>query len=201
MSPRAKPQAPVTASAAQKADAKTDDPDLSDDRKDGDFTTRYNRACWVQIIIELVYLLAILLVALVGLLVAATSHTTSSPNFYIIFYGTAVPYDVARWVGLAVAGMIGGTVFDLKWLYHSVAWNKWNRDRILWRLIVPINSAAVSLFFGLLLSSGLVPFVMRDTFESVFAVLGGGFVFGYFSDNILAALQNFSRRLFGTLES
>jgi hypothetical protein len=178
-----------------------DQPDLTDDRPDGDFRTRYPLQCWIQICIELVYLIVILLTCLLGLLVAADSYSPTQPGIFIIGYNSTVSNDVARWLALSIAGMIGGAVFDLKWLYHSVAWKKWNHDRIIWRLIVPLNSAAVSLFFGLLLSSGLVPFVMRDTFENMFAILGGGFVFGYFSDSILAALQNFARRLFGTLDS
>lgn len=94
---------------------------------------------------------------------------------------------------------MGGTVFDLKWLYHSVAWGSWNQDRLLWRLIVPFNSATVSLFTGFLVASGVVPFLKGEAFDTPLPNLAFGFIFGYFSDNILAAMQNFAKKIFGTL--
>ena len=40
----------------------------------------------------------------------------------------------------------------------------------------------------------------HESFDNVLTLLGFGFVFGYFSDNILAALQNLARKVFGTVE-
>lgn len=104
-----------------------------------------------------------------------------------------------KWIALWVAGLLGGTVFALKWLYHSVAKGLWNQDRLLWRLIVPFNSATVSIFTGFLVSSGVVPLLKGEAFDTPLTNLAFGFIFGYFSDNILAALQNFAQKIFGTL--
>ena len=70
---------------------------------------------------------------------------------------------------------------------------------VLWRVIVPFNSAAVSTFTGFLFASGIIPFLKDESFENAFALLGFGFIFGYFSDNILASMQNLAQRIFGTL--
>jgi hypothetical protein len=178
------------------------DRDLSDNRKPGDWVSRYSWKAWVQIITELFYLLLLLFI---GLLVISDAVVSSNLNpiaeqVRSSLLGLSVPAAIAKWIGLAIAGMIGGIVYDLKWLYHSVAYNIWNRDRCLWRVCVPIISSMVSLFTGFLFASGLVP-LKDELFNNVYALLGFGFVFGYFSDSVLAALQNFARRSLGTLSS
>jgi hypothetical protein len=113
--------------------------------------------------------------------------------------GITLKSEALKWIALWTAGLLGGTVFALKWLYHSVAKAVWNQDRVLWRLIVPFNSATVSVFTGFLFASGVVPFLRNESFDAPLTTLGFGFIFGYFSDNILAALQNYAQRIFGTL--
>ena len=55
------------------------------------------------------------------------------------------------------------------------------------------------MFTGFLFASGVIPFLNNESFEDIYTLLGFGFVFGYFSDNILAALQNLARQMLGTL--
>jgi len=174
--------------------------DLDDGREVGEWTSRYGRSAWVQITIELIYLCLILLFCILVLLDAVSGKQTEGIVRSDLL-DLNVSSDQAKWVALALAGTIGGTVFDLKWHYHSVAKGMWNRDRVLWRLIVPWNSAMVSLFTGFLLASGIIPFLKNESFDDIFTLLGCGFVFGYFSDNILAALQNLAQKIFGTLDS
>ena len=33
------------------------------------------------------------------------------------------------WIAVGLSGVVGGTSFALKWLYHSVAKALWNRDK------------------------------------------------------------------------
>ncbi len=174
--------------------------DLDDHRALGEWRTVYPCRAWLQISAEFIYLIALLLSGLSLLAFGAWCHVNRE-------VGTAFPlaelsrdFDVSKWVALSLAGLIGGTVFDLKWLYHSVANRKWHCDRVLWRVIVPFNSAAVSLFTGFLLASGVIPFLKAESFSGIYTLLGLGFVFGYFSDNILAALQNLAQEIFGTLK-
>jgi hypothetical protein len=59
----------------------------------------------------------------------------------------------------------------------------------------------VALFTGFLFASGIIPFLKNETFDELYTLLGMGFVFGYFSDNILAAMYNLAQKVFGTLHS
>tara|TARA_R110002072_G_scaffold184417_1_gene340939 strand:+ start:1115 stop:1672 length:558 start_codon:yes stop_codon:yes gene_type:complete len=182
------------------ADPECNESDLDDGRDDGEWRSRYTLGAWIQISIELTYL-CVLLIGCIILLWDAAAGELKDGIFQSTVFGVSLPAERVQWIALAMAGMIGGTVFDLKWLYHSVAKASWNRDRLLWRLIVPWNSAMVSLFTGFLLASGIVPFLRNETFDDIYTLLGCGFVFGYFSDNILAAMQNFAQKIFGTLKA
>ncbi len=131
--------------------------------------------------------------------IARTGDSVPGKAYISALFTVKVDLTALKWIALWVAGLMGGTVFALKWLYHSVAKGLWNQDRLLWRLIVPFNSATVAIFTGFLASSGMVPFLKGEAFDAPLPNLAFGFVFGYFSDNILAALQNFAQKIFGTL--
>jgi hypothetical protein len=96
--------------------------------------------------------------------------------------------------------MVGGSCFALKWLYHSVAKGLWNRDRILWRLIVPILSGAVAVFVSMLVASGILSLIDSKFFSNFYGVAGVGWLIGYFSDNVLASLQKLAHKWFGTVD-
>jgi hypothetical protein len=105
------------------------------------------------------------------------------------------------WICVALSGAVGGATFALKWLYHTVAKGIWNRDRILWRLTVPLISGILALFLGFMIVSGLVPFLNGRSFDNFYVALGFGFFTGYFSDNVLGALQRLALQLFGTVDT
>lgn len=185
------------------AEKEAEHQELNDDRNPGFWRSRYDFSAWIQIILELLYLIFVLVFCISLLIDVSTSSLSEVAPDYMTSRITGLNFtsDMVKWYALAISGLIGGTVFDLKWLYHSVAKGVWNRDRCLWRLIVPINSAMVSLFTGFLFASGIVPFLRNEPFNDTFTLLGSGFVFGYFSDNILAAMQNLAQKVFGTLGS
>lgn len=175
---------------------------LDDGRPVGSWKSRYPKAAWVQISIELIYLCTILILSLLVIMDPALSKSdlSAQTGSYITYFGgLEIRSTALKWVSLGVSGLVGGTVFSLKWLYHSVAKGVWSRDRILWRFVVPLNSATVALFTGFLFASGAVPFLKDESLDSPLMAASFGFIFGYFSDNILAALQNFAQKIFGTL--
>ncbi|SEK32781.1 hypothetical protein SAMN05443999_101220 [Roseovarius azorensis] len=185
------------------ADEDEDLPDYDDGRNTGEWNSRYQGRAWFQIIVEFLLLILYLMTAsyfLIEAVIEKPEENTREGFIYSSLFGVHVAEDKAKWVALALAGFVGGTVFDLKWMYHSVAKGIWNVDRCLWRIIVPLNSAMVSLFTGFLLTSGVIPFLRNESFDDYYVLLGFGFVFGYFSDNILAALQNLAKNVFGTLD-
>jgi hypothetical protein len=97
------------------------------------------------------------------------------------------------WIG----GMLGGTIFSVKWLYHSVAKNIWNLDRGLWRFFTPHLSAGLSFAFTALVAADLIPLIDLRQTASPAATLGVAFLVGYFSDNATAALARLADRVFG----
>lgn len=116
--------------------------------------------------------------------------------------GLIYPRDrtLILWVSIALSGVAGGASFDLKWLYHSVAKWTWNRDRLLWRLMVPFLSGTLAVFVAMMIRSGVVSFLNAAFFDNFYGGLSAGFLIGYFSDNVLAALQNLAVKWFGTVD-
>jgi hypothetical protein len=176
--------------------------ELFDHRRRGEFKTRYPKSAWSQIQLEFAYLVAALLgsaalLAWIGYVVGASSPQDAR-SFGFITY----PRDRSFLLMLTVAlsGVVGGTSFSLKWLYHSVAKWSWNEDRLLWRLIVPFLSGILAVFVAAMISSGIVSVFNSDFFQNFYGALGGGFFIGYFSDNVLAALQNLAVKWFGTVD-
>jgi hypothetical protein len=111
-------------------------------------------------------------------------------------YRTFFVYGLA-WVG----GTLGGTLFDIKWLYHSVAKQSWHLDRRLWRFFTPHISGGLAFVVVALISSGLVRVFDRHAIESPALVLGLAFLVGYFSDSTVAKLAEVADTLFGANRS
>jgi hypothetical protein len=126
----------------------------------------------------------------------------TSPEDVRSFGPIEYPRDRSFLLALTVAlsGTVGGTAFALKWLYHSVAKWTWNKDRVWWRLIVPFLSGILSFFVSAMISAGIVSVFNAEFFQGFYGALGGGFFIGYFSDNVLAALQNLAVKWFGTVD-
>jgi hypothetical protein len=117
-----------------------------------------------------------------------------------------IPFEYPRdrtfllWVSVGLSGVVGGSCNALKWLYHSVAKWEWNRDRIMWRFIVPPLSGTVAVFVSMLVASGVIALIDSRFFSGFYGAVGAGWLIGYFSDNVLAALQKLAHRWFGTVD-
>jgi hypothetical protein len=97
-----------------------------------------------------------------------------------------------------LAGVLGGTLFDAKWLYHSVARQVWHLDRRLWRFFVPHIGGGLAFAVIALIGSGLLRIFDSRAVEYPSAVIGIGFLVGYFSDNAIAKLREVADTLFGS---
>ena len=180
----------------------TDLASLTDGRKTGDTKTRYNFWEWLQIIFELIYLSTFLAVGLLSLLVIARMLIFPQFNFLPEFMGVYPENKkIIVWLSVGLGGLCGGCTGALKWLYHSVAKQRWHRDRIVWRIIVPLNSAVLSTFTGLMIYSGVIPLLNETSLANPSAGAAFGFFLGLFSDNLLACLQNFAHSVFGTIDN
>ena len=177
-----------------------------DHRQPGQWASRYGSSAWVQIVIEFAYLVLMLLTCTVGLIWIGYHVAPSSPDNHqsMALFGIDFTYPKDRrfllWMSIGFSGMIGGSCFALKWLYHSVAKGMWNRDRVLWRLIVPILSESVAVFVSMLVASGILSLVDSRFISNFYGACGLGWLIGYFSDNVLASLQKLAHKWFGTVD-
>jgi hypothetical protein len=177
--------------------------DLSDGHQPGEFRSSYPISAWIQIVPELMYLFVLLAFTSIVLFevgYAVAGQPCSNCSLAIFTFRFAMQRTLLIWSSIALAGVTGGTTFGLKWLYHSVAKGAWRRDRVLWRITVPVISGVLAVFLASMIVSGLVPFFNRKTFDNFYIALGYGFFVGYFSDNALAALKRFANRTFGTVD-
>ncbi len=169
--------------------------DITDDRSLFYWETRYPDEAWKRIWFEAGYL-AVSLFIIPILLVAFFCH---GPNAIWKYLDPQTQAVVGRY-GLAwLGGMLGGTLFALKWLYHVVAHGLWNIDRRLWRLFAPHISGGLAFAVAALVSSGLMRVFDKSAMSSNSMIVGLSFLVGYFSDNAVAKLTEIANTVFGTL--
>lgn len=101
------------------------------------------------------------------------------------------------WLG----GMFGGVLFDIKWLYHSVAKEMWHQDRRLWRVLMPFLSGGLAFAVVMVMSSGMFAVFDRTALLSPSVSASIGFLVGYFSDSAVAKLSEVAGTLFGARET
>lgn len=168
--------------------------DYTDGRDLLDWQTKYPKEARKKYRFEAAYCFIILAIFTVAVFAA------------LFFPNLFTPGDVCknqRWISCIcswLGGTIGGTLFTIKWLYHSVAKKIWHEDRRLWRFFTPHVSGAIAFFTILLTTSGLAKIFSKELIEDAFAVLGIAFLIGYFSDKALAKLAEMADTLFGTIE-
>ena len=192
-SPPSGPLSPPTPGTGQHEDVDFAPSDLTDDRRENEWRSRYSaRRAVIQIVAESVYL---------GTLIVATAAA-----LILIWRGTpqswldvdSARYDTFRIYSFAwVSGTLGGTLFAVKWLYHSVGKGFWNADRLAWRLFTPHLSGGFSFGLLALATSGIFEILNRELLRSSPAVVGTGFLLGYFSDFTVARLYKVAEHMLG----
>jgi len=156
----------------------------TDDRKLGEWKTRYPSEARAAIRLE-AFLVWLFLAISILLILAVTTESVG-----LLALVKSKPWlAVSPFVLAFAGGMLGGTLFTMKWLYHSVAKGLWNRDRRLWRVFTPFLSAGASLAIILLCASGALPFFGPELVKTNIGALGLSIVFGYFSDRAFSALE------------
>lgn len=167
--------------------------DPTDGRKTGEWESRYKGSDAIKHIrIETCWLVSIFFLCAVAIFliwlelplewfhISGVQYT----QFRIFLYG-------------AFGGLLGGTLYSLKWLYHSVARGIWNLDRRLWRFLTPIISAGLAFAAIVLIRSGLFTPFNRDALESGTLCFSVGFLVGYFSDTAAAKMAEIAQTMFG----
>ncbi len=164
--------------------------DYTDGRRVGDWHSKYNDEARRCIRAESLYLAGAL--AIVATLMFLT--WLGLPQKWLrLSEQEAAPFS--RHTLAATSGILGGIIFAMKWLYHSVAKQLWHQDRRLWRYFTPIISGGVSFAMVLAVESfGVFDPSIVSTGARATAF---GFLVGFFSDNALAKLAELAQTLFG----
>lgn len=173
--------------------------DYTDYRRRGDWKTIYPPEARKWIWIEAAYL-AMLFVGALGAVLYILHEFRAVPPATETG-GMGVDHEdcalFVAFLGALGAGTLGGCSFGIKWMYHSVAKQRWHEDRRLWRFLTPPLSGVVALFMVLLVSSGLLQIFDKEFVRRPIAVLAFSFVVGYFSDKALAKMAELADTLFG----
>jgi hypothetical protein len=159
--------------------------ELTDGRVVGDWKTRYkDKTAQRAILVEVVYVLLITFLAPALMAIAEFGW----PRIWLhLDMSTWVPvqhYSFA-WLG----GLLGGSLFTMKWMYHSVAKGTWNQDRRLWRLFTPLLSAGVGFTIVILSAARVIPVFGADIVSTNGGALAVGILVGYFSDLTMSRLS------------
>ncbi len=98
-----------------------------------------------------------------------------------------------------LGGLLGGTLFGIKYLYHVVARGFWNQDRRLWRFLSPWLAGSLALVVGALTDAGFLGLTISANKGSAYLSLG--FISGYFGDKALAKMTEMADVIFGTRDN
>ena len=175
--------------------------DLTDGRRAFDWQSRWPAEARKRIGLEGLIVVAYLLVSMVCLWVLADEAFVTmyaNPGSDI---SAEQPLRQGQFTMAALmcglSGLAAGTLFSVKWLYHSVAKGNWNEDRIYWRLLTPIVSGVLAFMMFFLLRSNIFAVFDPHSIAKPSTSIAVGFIVGYFSDTALAKMAEVANSLFG----
>ncbi|WP_338513885.1 hypothetical protein VRC24_23955 [Pseudomonas poae] len=165
-----------------------------DDREKKDWKSRYEVEALKEIKADAIYVGIVLLVTLLAFV-----FIWRGTAFNIIAYecDACKPEKFNQYSLFFFGGMLGGTLFGIKYLYKVVARGYWNIDRRLWRVFTPFVSGGSALAIGGLLDSGMLGLSIKSSTSSFYFSLG--FISGYFADGALAKMQEIADTVFGSI--
>lgn len=165
--------------------------DLTDGRPKGSWKSRFEIEALKHIRWEQKYLLILLLISLLAPLIigiVSIEWLANTPNKY---------QNLKKYLFALFGGTLGGTLFAMKWLVHSVAKDTWNYDRQIWRVFTPLLSGGLAFVIIILVNCQMFD-LTKPANLSIHRCYGIGFLVGYFSDNAIGKLTEIAQVLFGS---
>lgn len=170
--------------------------DPTDGKQQYQFHSEYPFSCRIEMFAEALYL-AILMAG--GIYLVAWYVGGSFPLWHLGIRADELPKALHDFVAFPVTGLIGGTMFGLKWQYRVSARGWWHRDRRIWRIFSPWLSSALALMVGIAIDGGLLGLSFnREGDSTISTLLSVGFVTGYFADSALAKFHDIASVVFST---
>lgn len=165
----------------------------TDGRKQYDWESKYPECAQKEMKKEAIYIAIILIIAFsllifivgglidkVGNLIGLEAKKTASLEGVIIYFSS---------------GLLGGTIFGLKYFYRVVSRGYWSQDRKYWRFFSPWISACVAFVVGCMVLSGYINATQTQSFAAEICV---GFITGYFADEAVGKMSEVATALFGS---
>ena len=165
----------------------------TDGRKQYDWESKYPECAQKEMKKEAIYIAIMLIIAFsllifivgglidkVGNLIGLEAKKTASLEGVIIYF---------------FSGLLGGTIFGLKYFYRVVSRGYWSQDRKYWRFFSPWISACVAFVVGCMVLSGYINATQTQSFAAEICV---GFITGYFADEAVGKMSEVATALFGS---
>ena len=165
----------------------------TDGRKQYDWESKYPECAQKEMKKEAIYIAIILIIAFsllifivgglidkVGNLIGLEAKKTASLEGVIMYF---------------FSGLLGGTIFGLKYFYRVVSRGYWSQDRKYWRFFSPWISACVAFVVGCMVLSGYINATQTQSFAAEICV---GFITGYFADEAVGKMSEVATALFGS---
>ena len=157
--------------------------DPTDGRKPYDWCSRYQPIARKEIRWEAFYLLTLLLfsfiISCLGCIDVEVPFLSLKINKFVLY---------------ASSGMLGGSVFGMKYFYRVVARGYWHQNRRYWRLFSPLMATTVAFVIGTMIDAG---FLSPTKTLSITAIVSIGFLSGYFADDAIGKMYEIANVLFG----
>lgn len=170
-----------------------DDKINDDERPRFNWETRYPRHIIIRIRCEAAYVTLVFALALVGILLTWRGDLA----IWLDCKGYALrTATLNRYAYMVFAGVLGGSLFGLKYLYKVAARGYWNEDRELWRVLSPLLAGGFAFAVGALANAGLFGFDVNHSHGGA-SFVSLGFIAGYFGDSASRKMQEIADILFG----
>lgn len=169
--------------------------DTTDGREKHDWESKYPEAALRVIRIEALVLSSLLFTSLV-MLFLTWCGVLSTPLAECCSENATSAKTLEWFMYVCASGLMAGTIFSMKWLYHAVARGWWHIDRQLWRFMSPLISVGVAFVVAVLVQENLLNGAIASSNPS--SAIAIGFLAGYFSDNAIAKMLEVANVIFGT---
>lgn len=162
----------------------------TDGRQPYEWMSKYPSEARTEMRGEAIYIGSVLAVSLLGLLLnwcGVISCLLGVEESKIVSFEGILLYSFS--------GLLGGTIFGIKYFYRVVARGYWTQDRKYWRIFSPWISACVALVVGCMVVSGHINATKTPSSATGVCI---GFIAGYFADEAVGKMSEVAIALFGS---
>ncbi len=162
----------------------------TDGRKPYEWKSKYPNEARGEMKREAIYIGLVLIVSLLGLFL-------NWCGLFSCWFGVA-DSRIAPFEGIVFyffAGLMGGTIFGIKYFYRVIARGYWTQDRKYWRVFSPWISSCVALVVGCMVVSGYINSARTPSTATGICI---GFISGYFADEAVGKMTEVAIALIGS---